>query len=197
MSDMALPEMFSCPRTAMRLTPAGCARLWTAANDPDHNAKNGNNRRHKSYRPEPWEGKAACWHCPIGAKHAGADFNSRPLSDIMRNRCGATGAVASRLVAGYAGTFDVSVYNRRCEALRGRNARGSRPRICNRLHHITLAVIDESAVTIKEFGPLLSPLEALLNAARTATGATIAIGRPGVRVVIPDDNREDAQEAAA
>ena len=100
MSESVLPAMFACPRTNMRLTAAGCARLWTAANDPDHNAKNGNNRRQKSYRPEPWEGKAACWHCPIGAKHAGADFNSRPLSDIMRNRCGATGAVASRLVAG-------------------------------------------------------------------------------------------------
>ena len=53
-------------------------------------------------------------------------------------------------------------------------------------------MIDESAVTIKEFGPLLSPIEALLNAARTATGATIAIGRPGVRVVIP----ENAESAA-
>ena len=187
MSEIALPAMFACPRTNMRLTAAGCARLWTAANDPDHNAKNGNNRRQKSYRPEPWEGKAACWHCPIGPKHAGADFNSRPLEDVMRNRCTATGAVASRLVTGAVGTFDVSVYNRRCEALRGRNARGSRPRICNQLHHATLVVIDDNAVSIKEFSPILSPIEALLTAARTATGAMISIGRPGVRVVIPEN----------
>ena len=196
MSDVVLPEMFLCQRTAMRLTTKGCARLWMSANDHDREAKNGHNRRQQSYQPAPWQGKFVCWSCPLGAKNAGIDFEVHALADMMRTRCSATGAIVSRLVVGQVGAFDVSVYNRRLEAARKRNARGGRPRICDELHIETLAVIDGDVVAVKTFGPVLSPFEALLNAARTASGGMVAIGRPGVKLV-PEQTAEAVEKIAA
>ena len=80
--------------------------------------------------------------------------------------------------------------------MRERNARGSRPNICDELHTETLAVIDGDAVAVKTFGPVMSPFEALLNAARTATGGTVAIGRPGA-MLVPDQTADAVEKITA
>ena len=59
-----------------------------------------------------------------------------------------------------------------------------------------MAVIDNTAVSVKTFGPSSVPFEALLQAARTATGGTVAIGRPGATLV-PDQTAEAEEKIAA
>lgn len=46
------------------------------------------------------------------------------------------------------------------------------------LRDITLAVVGGDAVVVRTFCSVVSPLEALMHAARTAGGAMVAIGRP-------------------
>ncbi len=193
--DIILPFLFECPRIAMRLTARGCGKLWESANATpiQHRCGSGFVAAQDTGRPAPWESRSACIGCPTGCRNAGHEPPpERPLADLMRVRCEICGAVSDRLVNK---KQCVSHFNRRREALRERNARGSRPNICDELHAERWAVIDNTAVSVKTFGPIVSPFEALLQAARTATGGTVAIGRPGVTLV-PDQTAEAEEKIA-
>ena len=173
-TECALPVLFDCPRTSMRLTEPGCGRLWRSVNLPK--PATGTRRSQPASPPPAWHCNSSCWACPTGMKNAGVAVEIHPLRDLMRNRCGATGAVASRLVHGAGGVFDMSQCNRRKEAERGTNGKGSRPRICAELMTVSVAVVDGDAVAVKTFGPVRNLMEVMLTAARTASGATVAIG---------------------
>lgn len=123
MSDM--PALFTCDRQKARMTVAGCARMFIAAHDPEH-------------KPQPWEGRAACVACPIGAAHAGQPVNAmaEPVQ-LLATVCPRCLRQSDRIING---RHCISCYNRHAEALRGRNAKGSVPRLCAQLHDLEIAV---------------------------------------------------------
>lgn len=106
-------QTFRCERHAggLTLTPAGCARLYQRAKVE---------ARDPSCRL--WE----CRGCAVGASHAGEPAPA-PAPSRACPRCGARAARLIRARAGW--PVCVSCYNREREVLRGRNARGGRPRL--------------------------------------------------------------------
>ncbi|WP_431860191.1 hypothetical protein [Azospirillum sp.] len=77
---------------------------------------------------------------------------------------------ASRLIKG---RLCVSCYNREREVERGRNAKGTTPRLGARLHREVLAVNDGTAVRVEVFEHVTSRVEALITVAKRATGAVV------------------------
>lgn len=164
MSDL---ELMTCTRRSLRLLPAACGRLYISANGKDE--------------PAPWEGRAACRGCAIGARNAG-----RPVERLaeaageLQRICTRCHAPAPRQIQG---RWCVSCYNRHLEALKGVNAKGGRPQLLDRLHRVRVAaMVDRRRVPAA--GPVVDVLEAMIAAARKAkNGAafgaapTVAWGR--------------------
>lgn len=102
-------RMFRCERLSADLVSESCAQMWRQANGQD-----APERLHR------------CRSCPIGAMHAGAgDVAMNPLRGMqgLCVRCGRTDLrIIGRLVC-------VSCKNREYEAKKGRNAKGSAPRM--------------------------------------------------------------------
>src|SRR5450759_2593872 len=101
----------------MTLSTSGCGRLWEAAQI-----------KHAAKKLEPWEGIATCHTCPIGARNAGREMEAvfQPAA-ALACYCPRCNRPASRLING---RLCISCYNRDREAAIGRNAKGSRPRLC-------------------------------------------------------------------
>lgn len=120
-----MPETFMCERQKTRLTVAGCVRMFNAAHNPQN-------------APKPWESRAACVGCPVGAGHAGHRVN--PVAEevhLLATTCPRCLRQSDRIINGH---LCVSCYNRHAEVLRGRNAKGSVPRLSARLHDLEVAV---------------------------------------------------------
>ena len=138
-------EMINCLPKKMNLTRAGCARLWTSA---------------RNARPNAWEGRAACVGCQAGAANAG--YRASPVAglvDLLSKTCPRCLKSASKLING---RFCVSCYNRDCEARRGRNARGGRPRLCSRLGRRSLVKSNASGVQVVSADLAVGATELLL-----------------------------------
>lgn len=149
----------------MTLTPAGCARLWLSAqgNPP----------------PQPWEGRAACRGCPVGALAAGQrPEHSTEAIDQLRHVCARCGKVCDRIIGG---RLCVSCYNRDREAALGRNARGKRPELADRLHPASIIVQRGNLPHTIHYGAVLNMEEVLLSSAKSATGA-VTMARPRVAI---------------
>lgn len=96
---------FRCQPLRALLSAEACAGFWRRANH------DGDPARH------------TCRRCPIGAAHAGEDLaTTSPLYGTLT--CARCHRGAERLVGK---TLCVSCYNRQREAIRGRNAKGTRP----------------------------------------------------------------------
>jgi hypothetical protein len=154
---------FNCNALRMRLSTAGCARLWRSA---------------QTDRPHPWEGRAACRSCPIGARNAGEKASPVALYvDRLRSVCARCLRPAPRQIRG---RWCVSCYNRQREADKGANAKGGRPRLCDQLGQVTLTVSDGTGEQIAEFNQVVSVAEVLAVVGRKAT-APMRFGRSGAR----------------
>jgi hypothetical protein len=165
-SALALPELFLCERTQMRLTRPGCARLWEAANDKDH-------------RPKEWEGKHKCIACPVGSIHAQKPISATaPLQENWRMCCPRCRRLTLRIINN---RFCPSCYNRAREASSGvmANAKGSPPvKILEKLHPESVAVSDgETIKTVRE-AAVYDLEELIIVQARLAT-RPLAFGRVG------------------
>ncbi len=153
MSDIDRVELIDCERRAMRLTSAGCARLWTSAQEA---------------RPEPWEGRSACRTCPLGAARAG-----RPLppnaaaAELLRRVCPRCLRQAQRLINGL---HCVSCYNREAECRRGRDRKGNRPGLLDRLRASTIVITRGASSSVEQHAEVVSATEAMLIVAKTAAG---------------------------
>lgn len=147
-------RIFDCAPKKMRLTVAGCARLWRGAQDR---------------RPDPWEGRHACLTCLVGAAHAGMKVS--PMADLteaLRLVCPRCLNLAPRLING---RFCISCYNRHCEALRGTNARGTRPQLSNQLSTVQVAVSAGDLVTLHTEPDAKSGAEVMVYLCRNAETA--------------------------
>lgn len=125
--------------------------------------------------PSPWEARRHCRNCPIGAERAGTTV---PLAaaavDDMRQRCARCGRNASRLIHK---THCVSCYNRQREARLGRNAKGTRPHLCDVLHPQRLAIATASTIRVVALAAVTGREEAVAMVARYARDG-LAVGVP-------------------
>ncbi len=156
-----LPEMFRCDRLNMTLSKPGCARLWLSANSGS--------------APAAWEGRLGCRNCPLGALHAGKTVEAATaLTDALRNICPRCERVASRMIGG---ELCVSCYNRAREVRIGRNAKGGRPLLTDRLHTRRLVVIEGSSDRLIDRQYATGLPEVMIAVARRAT-KPVAFCRP-------------------
>ena len=149
----------------MRLTRAGCARLWTSAQtDP----------------PKSWEGRAKCTLCPIGARHAGGQVVATAEAvQAMRPICPRCDRASDRLTRD---RFCVSCYNRHLECVRGSNAKGNRPALADTLHSAMFAVADQLRGRTAVLDLVRDTREAIVILSKSATGP-MSFGAP--RVLVP------------
>lgn len=157
-------EMMRCDRRNMTLSRPGCAKLWLSANTGE-----------KDRRPKPWEGRAACVACPLGATNAGVEQS--PVAgavESIRMICPRCERPAQRLIHD---RLCVSCYNREREVRIGRDRKGNRPGLTDRLHGVSLAITDATGTTRIRQVEVVSCVEAMIAAARKATG-WMAFGRP-------------------
>ena len=157
-----LGDLVACERGGLRLTMAACARLWQSCRDR---------------KPEPWEGRFYCATCCTGAKRAGCSQPEPTLSDHLRRVCSRCLNPDSDRIIGE--RFCVSCYNRHREALVGRNAKGTRPRLADRLHTVRLAVGNGESAEPMVFEQVTGWVEALVAAAKRSSGP-VFLGRPAL-----------------
>ncbi len=143
--------MMDCTSKNLRLTRSGCFRLWRGAQEDE---------------PSAWEGRSVCVACMTGARNAG--YAPSPVAQMVRDLqriCSRCLHPAPRLING---RYCISCYNRHREALRGRNARGSRPKICGSLLSVKVAkLVGGEAISIIEHN-VLGASETMLSQARQA-----------------------------
>lgn len=158
----SLPALFTCERLRARMTEAGCARMFISA---------------RERTPYPDEARSACVGCELGARHAGVDIErareaqrAAELVDFC-SECGRSGRrMIGRVIC-------VSCYNRRREAMCGRDARGRVPKFIGRYHPVSLAVtLPGLAATGRNFALVAGRAQAIMIAAQQAKGVAIAIG---------------------
>lgn len=144
----------------MTLSTAGCSRLWKSA---------------QAAPPKPWEGKAHCRGCPIGARHAGeAQDDTKFAAEAWSRICPRCTKVTDRMIQE---RLCIGCYNRDLEAAKGRNAKGGRPRLCDILHASTLAVAREGRVGDVTMLRVTGRVEVMLRLAQR-TEKPIAFGVP-------------------
>ena len=151
--------MITCERSPMRLSAASCARMWVSC---------------RAKRPEPWEGRFKCLDCPTGAGHAGCVQAPPTMAERLKNVCPRCGLERDRIIGNH---FCVSCYNRDREVLAGRNGKGSRPALTDRLHAVNLTIVENGVAKVVTFDRVTSRVEAVLCAAKRARGP-IVIGLP-------------------
>lgn len=146
-----------------RLTERSCIKRWTAAQGAE---------------PPSWDSLRHCHTCPIGALRAGKTASvatNAAIVSALNHYCPRCDRVASRLING---RTCVSCYNRTREAVLGRNAKGTRPRIADLIHAETVAVgAGEGEPRLVTVDRVTSRVEAVVLAARQA-GPGSVIGVP-------------------
>ena len=150
-------ELFTCERQSMRLTARGCSRLWLSAQEKDN-------------QPKPWEGRAACVTCPIGAMNSGQQIS--PVAEsvaLLQKICARCLRQGDRIIQG---RLCVSCYNRQAEADKGSNAKGGKPRLCARLREYEVAVARGDEIEIVHRGRVTGATEIIMCLARRAEVAT-------------------------
>ena len=156
---MTTPTLFTCSKVKLRLTEAGCARMFRSAAE---------------HRPEVYEGRRHCVACPIGAANAGVDLSSvAPLVERLRQICPRCARPSTRLING---ERCVSCYNRQREVQVGADGKGNRPGLTDRLQ-VESVVIAEGGVTRTIDVVALSLTEVLIAQARRAK-SPMAFGPP-------------------
>ncbi|MFT8945968.1 MAG: hypothetical protein ABF876_05225 [Acetobacter aceti] len=166
-------ELVDCPELKMRLSRAGCSRLWTSA---------------RKKMPENWEGRKACVGCPLGAERAGHN----PKDQLSAKTRSADGHLARNFLVGTCsrcqkqadrmpgGRLCITCYNRQREAIRGKSAKGYRPHIADLLKkdRLFVSATDGGSEWLQDF--VLSRTELMIAAAGQAT-TPIFFGRPRIK----------------
>lgn len=167
--EEALADTFVCTRRDhLRVTRHGCAGLFIKANGRK--------------APHSWEGMAACRGCPLGARHAGrkaAPPKDHPLVGAVCVRCLRQSAhlVWKKLCP--------SCDARQGEVRRGKNAKGTRPRMwAAKLAPRTVMVQSGDNVIRQHFSPVASWTEAMLLAGKALplSGPTALLSRPATNL---------------
>ena len=153
--------MMQCARRNLRLSTAGCSRLWLSAD---------------AKAPEPWESHAACRFCPVGAVNSGKSVE--PLGELVasiRHICPRCDKPSDRLISN---RLCIGCYNRDREARIGKNAKGSVPALCKQLYTQRLALGTGGAGVSIHLSPrVTSRAESMMTLART-TKEAMCFGAP-------------------
>lgn len=152
--------LMRCDRQQVTLSTTACSRMWRSAADPTN-------------LPRPWESRRHCLGCRIGAENAGVSGDAAGFiaaKAALASTCARCGASGRRIIG--ARDLCISCYNRQREAERGRNAKGSRPRLCDKLFIPRVAVDRDGAVRIVEGAPSVSLAEFMIRVARRAEAPT-------------------------
>lgn len=162
--------IFRCDRQAMRLTRAGCARLWESA---------------RAEPPKPFEAKWHCRACPIGALHAGSAAPDEDAAEAaaviaLEDLCPRCYRTGNRLIGDH---LCVSCYNRAREVARGKNRKGNRPVVVeSRMGAVSMVVTEPGdaghSVAARRFPAVMSCAEAMLHAAKRARGRPLQFSKP-------------------
>lgn len=158
--------LVDCAPLSARLTEASCIKRWRAAQGDTP--------------PPSWDSLRHCHTCPVGAIRAGASASvavNAAIAASFNHICPRCERVASRLINGRTCT---SCYNRTAEAVKGVNAKGTRPRLADVIHPETLAV----GGRLVRVDHVVSRIEAAAIAARQA-GPGAIIGVPPLAPLIP------------
>jgi hypothetical protein len=134
------------------------SKLWSAANQPKP--------------PDPWTGLASCRGCPLGESHA----TGRPpdpfaaVRESLRMTCSRCNKKSEWIVRPATLGYCLSCYNRNLEALKGKNAKGTRPALSEQLHtgDALISEGDQQRVVIRTFVPSFTELTTQVR--RRATG---------------------------
>lgn len=144
-------DYFRCEELRAKLSTKACSGLYQQAMSP--------RGLETGLRPQ-------CRGCPIGARHSGVApevaSSSRFLGRLICSRCIEP---ARRLIRK---SICVSCYNREREVMIGKNAKGGAPIHCRKVSSATLACVMgvNSAVKVRRFDRVSSPLEAVLSTIR-------------------------------
>lgn len=158
----ALPAfaLFDCTRLHARLTVPSCSARW---------------RKARANRPDPANSLTHCRDCPIGAVHAGEKIEAVELAaDDWRMVCSRCLHIADRLIRG---RHCISCYNRHREVKAGRDRKGNRPGLTDRLRRISVAVTAGAETRILSEHRTLGAWEVMIPHARAAAGR-VAFGPP-------------------
>ena len=143
--------LFTCAGRQLRLTTAGCARVYNSA---------------LLDTPKPWEGRAACIGCATGARNAGGHVNAAELAAKAWSGCCQRCQVRDIRIIN--GRFCASCYNRDLEAKKGADRKGHRPILCDALHPVALARTEGDAVATITADRVLCAAELMIAAAKMA-----------------------------
>ncbi len=156
--------MFHCGRRNATLSKPGCARLWLAA---------------KTTRPDAWQGLSACVACPIGAENAGQpQAATAEACEGIRMVCPRCLCPAPRLINS---RLCIGCYNRHGEVLSGRDRKGNRPHLTDRLWTARVAVHDGGLPRLVETPLVTGYVEVMVHAAKHARGS-MAFGAAPLRL---------------
>ena len=129
--------------------------------------------------PASWDPKSACQFCPVGAANAGAPI--APMAEAVQSltrHCSRCEKPAARRINGL---FCISCYNRDREARIGRNAKGTRPQLCDKLHTAHIVVATSAGITVATLPRVARRTEAMALLAREST-QPMAFGVPPIRL---------------
>lgn len=141
-----------------------------------------------SSKPQPWEGRHSCIGCDIGRANAGLPpVVTSAGRAAWANVCARCWHVSDRLIGG---RHCPSCYNRQREAVKGRNAKGGRPRLMAMLHpqHFTVIAGGKVRRVIQE--SVVGLAEAVILAARSAEDAPGGILFGAARLRWPNTARQ-------
>jgi hypothetical protein len=158
-----------------RMLERSCVRMWASA---------------RNAAPRPEESRHACLTCPLGPQRAGIDplkaaavASAAVLEQTFGKVCPRCARPAPRLING---RTCVSCYNRTREAVKGVNAKGTRPRIADLIHAEALAIATgDTAPRLVTVSHVVSRTEAIGIAARQGGPGTV-IGVPSLRLLEPE-----------
>ncbi len=161
-----------CDKRDMTLSVPGCVTLHKSANQIGK-------------RPEPWEGRFACYQCPVGAAHRGVQVDPFVGAvERLRKVCVRCAKQTDRIILG---TFCPSCYNRKREVERGRNGKGAPPSLAAPTGTVHRAIcVGGEGATVAAYTAVTSATEVALLAARRASGPiTIGLACPLPRAFRP------------
>lgn len=146
----------------MRLTKTGCVTLFISAN--------------RKEAPPSWEGRSACRSCPLGAEHAGRKPAPPVIDPVLGTTCPRCLRPSAHLVWR---RLCPSCDARAGEARRGRNAKGTKPKLMGRLAPRAVTVTVGDTVRLQRIESAIGLIEAWMAIARPLK-APVIFSRPAI-----------------
>lgn len=166
-AENGITNLFNCPSGLGKMSATFCGQLHCKANTKAHISEH----RYKS-----------CRFCLVGQLHSGKRqkaSGSRLYASLLCSRCL---RVSNRLVGG---KVCVSCYNRFRENVAGLNAKGNPLKLVRKYHSVSLLLVKENTVTLREVSEVMSTVEGVVSVLLSET-ENVTFGWNGNKVLIKD-----------